>query len=178
MADIFTRWTNLSLHECWGRFQNCNTDTDCIVDDKIDSEIDVNNLDFTETTKFTQVEIDKLEKVEIEEIIDDDYEILNLKNNFLLKGLAPLEDIFYSNDVVRKQKMEPLRSDIEECNIGTKQRPKLIKLSKAFPLDEKLKYIALFKEFQDVFAWSYEDLKSYDTSIIQHLSNRNLEESI
>ena len=31
-----------------------------------------------------------------------------------------------------------------------------------------MKYIALFKEFQDVFAWSYEDLKSYDTSIIQH----------
>lgn len=26
----------------------------------------------------------------------------------------------------------------------------------------------MFKEFQDVFAWSYEDLESYDTSIIQH----------
>ena len=26
----------------------------------------------------------------------------------------------------------------------------------------------LFKEFQDVFAWSYEDLKSYDTTVIQH----------
>jgi len=26
----------------------------------------------------------------------------------------------------------------------------------------------LFKEFQDVFPWSYEDLKSHDTSIIQH----------
>ena len=24
------------------------------------------------------------------------------------------------------------------------------------------------KEFSDVFAWSYEDLKAYDTSIIQH----------
>jgi len=26
----------------------------------------------------------------------------------------------------------------------------------------------LFKEFQDVFAWSNEDLKSYDTSVIQN----------
>jgi hypothetical protein len=34
--------------------------------------------------------------------------------------------------------------------------------------DQKPKYIDLFKEFQDVFAWSYEDLKSYDTSVIQH----------
>ena len=64
--------------------------------------------------------------------------------------------------------MEPLRSDIEECNIGTEENPKLIKISKELPPVENLKYISLFKEFQDVFAWSYEDLKSYDTSIIQH----------
>ena len=44
----------------------------------------------------------------------------------------------------------------------------MIKISKALSQEEKLKYIALFKEFQDVFAWTYEDLKSYDTSIIQH----------
>ena len=56
----------------------------------------------------------------------------------------------------------------EECNIGTELKPKLIKLSKALPQQENEKYIALFKEFQDVFAWSYEDLKSYETSIIQH----------
>ena len=62
--------------------------------------------------------------------------------------------------------MEPLRSDIEECNIGTELKPKMIKLSKALPHQEKENYIALFNEFQDVFAWSYEDLKSYDTNII------------
>ena len=102
-----------------GEFQNCNIDTDCTVDDKIDSDIDVNNLDFIKPTKFIEVEIDKLENVEIEEKENDDSEILKLKNNFLPKGLAPLEDIFDSNDIARKQKMEPLRSDIEECNIGT-----------------------------------------------------------
>ncbi len=26
----------------------------------------------------------------------------------------------------------------------------------------------MFKEFRDVFSWRYEDLKEYDTSIIQH----------
>ena len=76
------------------------------------------------------------------------------------KGLAPVEDLFDSNDVARKPKMEPLRSDIEECNIGTEENPKLIKISKALPPPEKLKYISLFKEFQDIFAWSCEDLKS------------------
>ena len=27
----------------------------------------------------------------------------------------------------------------------------------------------LFKEFKDVFTWTYEDLKTYDTKIIQHV---------
>ena len=96
-------------------------------------------------TKFIKVEIDKLETVEIEEIANDDFDILNLKINFLPMGLAPLEDLFDSNDVARKPKMEPLRSDIEECNIGIEEKPKLMKLSKALPPAEKLKYISLFK---------------------------------
>ena len=44
----------------------------------------------------------------------------------------------------------------------------MVKLSKSLHPEQKLKYIELFKEFSDVFAWSYEDLKAYDTSIIQH----------
>eukprot|EP00253_Pinus_taeda_P029729 PITA_29729 len=83
-------------------------------------------------------------------------------------GLTPLEDIFDSNDVPTKPKLQPLNTAIEECNIGTIEKPKIIKLSASLPPDQKPKYIDLFKEFQDVFAWSYEDLKSYDTSIIQH----------
>jgi len=151
-----------------GEFQNSNIDTYCTLDNIINSEIDINSLNIDRPTKFTKVELDNLEKVEIEEIMNDDSEILNLKNNFLPKGLVPLEDLFDSNDVARKPKMEHLRADIEECNIGTEEKSKLIKISKELPPDEKLKYISLFKEFQDVFAWSYEDLKSYDTNIIQH----------
>ena len=33
---------------------------------------------------------------------------------------------------------------------------------------EKEKYTHLMKSYVDVFPWSYEDLKEYDTSIIQH----------
>ena len=135
-----------------GEFQNCNIDTDFTVDYTINSDLDINYFDKTKPTKFTRVEIDKLETIEIEEINNEESEFLNLKDNFFPKGLAPLEDIFDSNDVARKQKMEPLRSDIEECNIGTKQKPKLIKLSKALPTQEKLKCISFFKEFQDVFS--------------------------
>jgi len=64
--------------------------------------------------------------------------------------------------------MEPLKADIEDYNIRTKENQKMLKLSKSLPPDQKLKYVELIKEFWDVFAWSYEDLKFYDTSIIQH----------
>jgi hypothetical protein len=76
--------------------------------------------------------------------------------------------MFDANDVPKKPKMQPINTAIEEHNIGTAEKPKMIKLSKNLPPDQKPKYIDLFKEFQDVFAWSYEDLKSYDTSVIQH----------
>jgi len=129
-----------------GEFQNCNIDIDCMVNNNIYSEIDINALDLGKPTNFTKVEIDNLKNVEIEEIMNDDLEILNLKDNLFPKGLVPFEDLFDSNDVARKPKMEPLREKIEECNIGIEEKPKLIKISKALPVDEKLKYINLFQE--------------------------------
>ena len=77
--------------------------------------------------------------------------MLDLKDNFFPKGLTPLEDLFYSNDVPKNPKMEPVRSDIEECNIGTELEPKMIKLSKYLPPQEREKYIELIKEHQDCF---------------------------
>jgi len=90
-----------------------------------------------------------------------------LKENHFPKGLTPLEDLFDFNDIPKKPKMEPLKVDIEDYNIGIEEKPKIVKLSKSLPPDQKLKYVELIKEFQDVFAWSYEDLKSNDTSVIQ-----------
>ena len=55
-----------------GEFQNCKIDTDCTIENNIESNIDVNILDIAKPTKFTRVEIDSLENVEIEEIMNDD----------------------------------------------------------------------------------------------------------
>eukprot|EP00253_Pinus_taeda_P002880 PITA_02880 len=110
----------------------------------------------------------KLKQADFHEIIEEESEVIELKDNFLPTGLTPLEDIFDSNDIPKKPKMQPINAEIKECNIGTTENPKMIKLSRTLPPKKKSEYIELFKEFQDVFAWSYEDLKSYDTSIIQH----------
>ena len=64
--------------------------------------------------------------------------------------------------------MKPTDNAIEDKNIGTKENPNIVKLSKNLPTKEKKEYLNLMKKYTDVFAWSYEDLKEYDTSIIQH----------
>ena len=119
-------------------------------------------------TTFDNNNIQELQQMNFDEIVEAETEIIELKDNFLPTGLTPLEDMFDSNDIPRKPKMQPLNAEIEDCNIGTAERSKMIKLSKSLPADQKPKYVDLFKEFKDVFAWSYEDLKSYDISVIQH----------
>jgi len=89
--------------------------------------------------------LQELKEIDFDETIRVEYEVIDLKDNFLPIGLTPLEDIFDSNDIPRKPKMQPLNADIEDCNIGTEQNPKMIKLSKTLPPDQKLKYIELFK---------------------------------
>ena len=44
----------------------------------------------------------------------------------------------------------------------------LIKLSSSLTNEQRAEYTELLKEFTDVFAWAYEDLKTYDTSVIEH----------
>jgi hypothetical protein len=96
-------------------------------------------------------------------------DIMQLKNNIIPKGLVPLEEIFENDDVARSPKITANDEDIEDCNIGTQEGPKIIKLSKTLSPEVQQRYISLMKEFPDVFAWSYEDLKVYDTKVIQHV---------
>lgn len=58
---------------------------------------------------------------------------LQLKDNVFPTGLVPLEDLFDFNYVAKKPKIEPTRVGVKECNIGTEQEPKIIKLSKSIP---------------------------------------------
>ena len=119
-------------------------------------------------TIFDNTNIEELKQMHLEEIAKTEAKIIDLKDNFLPAGLTPLEDMFDANDVPKNPKMQPINAAIKENNIGTAERPKMIKFSQSFPADQKPKYVDLFKEFQDVFTWSYEDLKSYDTLVIQH----------
>ena len=43
-----------------------------------------------------------------------------------------------------------------------------VKISASLSMEAKGKYLALLKAYKDVFAWSYNELKIYDTSLIEH----------
>ena len=86
-----------------------------------------------------------LKEIDIDEIIGGESKVINLKYKYFPTWLTALEDFFDSNDIPKKPKMQPLNADIEDCNIRTEQNPKMIKLSKTLPPDQKLKYVELIK---------------------------------
>jgi hypothetical protein len=58
-------------------------------------------------------------------------DIVQLPNNHIPKGLVPLERIFDKNDVALKDKILDDDGDTTQCNIGTKNEPKFVKLSRS-----------------------------------------------
>jgi hypothetical protein len=89
------------------------------------------------------------------------------------KGLTPIESSFSSSDVGKKEKHKEEEStrkvgETISLNIGTPESPKNVKIGVQCSDEEKLKFTKLFGESQDVFAWSYEDLRGFDPALIQH----------
>jgi hypothetical protein len=100
-------------------------------------------------------------------------EIISLEDNKFPKGLTPLESSFSSSDVSNQKKSieEESKRKIGKTipvNIGTQEDPKILKIGAQCSEQEKQKFMDLFHEFQDVFAWSYEYLCGFDPSVIQH----------
>jgi ribonuclease HI len=161
VPDNIRYWQVFGNDDQIEEFLQCKNDFEC-------TNIDLENDDeFVNKVVFENGSVNKIDAEEFNEN-DVDSDILQLKNNVLPRGLVLLEDLFDFNDVAKKPKIEASGKEVEECNIGTEEKPKMIKLFKSLPPEQKLKYIELFKEYINVFAWGYEDLKSYDTSIIQH----------
>ena len=93
---------------------------------------------------------------------------MQLKNNIIPKGLVLLEKMFDENDVARNPKITVNDEDVKDCNIETQENTRIIKLSNTLSSEIKKNYIKLMKYFPNIFSWSYEDLKFYETRVIQH----------
>ena len=56
----------------------------------------------------------------------------------------------------------------ELINLGTNTKLQNINLGLGLAPEEILVYVHLINQYKSVFAWNYDELKTYDTSIIQH----------
>jgi len=56
--------------------------------------------------------------------------VIQLKNNFIPKGLVSLEYIFYHNDISTKPIIHPVVENVEEHNLSTKTKPQKVNLDK------------------------------------------------
>ena len=75
-----------------------------------------------------------------------------------------LERLFDRRDAFLAQNSSPnddVNSDFEKVNLRDTHDPKLINLGTCCGEEEKAKLVKLLAEYIDVFAWSYEDLKTF-----------------
>jgi hypothetical protein len=82
-----------------------------------------------------------------------------------LENLFELRKIFKGSTNMKTGSSCPMYNTI---NLGTPKNPTNINLGKTMSKEKRKSYLKLFIEYQYFFAWSYRDLKTYDTCIIQH----------
>ena len=58
---------------------------------------------------------------------------------------------------------------MKRSTFGTEKDPKNVNLGLGCSSQGKVAFFKLFKEYKDVFAWTYGDLKTFDTSVMQHV---------
>lgn len=73
-------------------------------------------------------------------------------NNFIPKGLIPLEKLFDQNDVPKNPQLISTQDDIEEVNIGTNDEIKKIKICASLDPEIKDQYLKFLEKYKDVFA--------------------------
>ena len=76
----------------------------------------------------------------------------------------------FKNEINKQleKKIEPMEPIFETINLDNDKNPHLIKISLTLNEQERKDLIELLIEFQEVFAWSYEDMLGIDPEIAQH----------
>lgn len=97
--------------------------------------------------------------------------VFQLKGNKIPSHLISLERLFDRHDAYIKREREKKVKTCDEydgINIGTEINPKMINIGKCCTSKERVEIKKLLIEFQDVFAWSYEDLKNFMGGKFKH----------
>ena len=75
----------------------------------------------------------------------------------------------FENEIKQlEKKIEPMEPTFENLNLGNDENPRLIKIGLTLNEKERKYLKELLTKFQEVFAWSYEDMPSIDPKIALH----------
>ena len=73
-----------------------------------------------------------------------------------------------------EREMKPHQEETELVNLGTGEEKKEVKVGTGMTAPIRQGLITLLEEYQDVFAWSYQDMPGLDSDIVQHKLPLNL----
>ena len=96
----------------------------------------------------------------------DDHTSIVPKDCIQSKSLFSKYD--HANNLLEEVSIRKVQ-ETRKFNIGTDSSPKYVNLGIDCTTEEIDQYFSLFKEYIDVFAWNYDDLKYYDKTIFQHI---------
>ena len=72
----------------------------------------------------------------------------------------------FENEIKQlEKKIEPMEPTFENLNLGNDENPRLIKIGLTLNEKERKYLKELLTKFQEVFAWSYEDMPGIDLEI-------------
>ena len=76
----------------------------------------------------------------------------------------------FENEINKQleNKIEPMEPTLETINLGNNENPRLIKIGSSPNEKERKDLQELLTEFQEMFAWSYENMPGIDLEITQH----------
>ena len=67
-----------------------------------------------------------------------------------------------------ERSLEPFYESVEIVNLGTEENRREVKVGDSLDRAEKDRLVELLQNFQDVFAWSYQDMPGLDEKIVTH----------
>ena len=91
----------------------------------------------------------------------------NSPSNLIPKSVINLEKYYNFHDKFKgntNYKTHSCPLNFKTVNLGNEQNPQLVNIGINCSLDEENDFIKLCKEFKDVFYWTYDDLKTFDTT--------------
>ena len=91
------------------------------------------------------------------------------QSNMIPKLVVKMEHLYDLYDKLKNTtncKMHSSSMKYELVNLETKEDPKTVNLGLGCSPQEKAAFFKLFKEYKDVFAWTYGDLKTFDASVM------------